>query len=751
MTDQTRLPDGVLLAFYGDDFTGSSAVMEVMTFAGLPAVMFVETPTHAQLQRFSNYRAIGIASVARAQSPRWMDAHLPSAFRALAELRAPVNHYKVCSTLDSSPTVGSIGRAIEIGVPIFRERLGAADWQPLVVAAPGIGRYQAFGNLFATHQGRIFRLDRHPVMQRHPVTPMDEADVGTHVGRQTASSIGLVDFVAMKNGVGLTRFEAELAQGPSIVSLDVVDDETLRWVGKLIWEHRGQGVFAIGSQGVEYALVAHWRSAGMLQEAAAPAPASKLPHVVAVSGSISAVTAAQTDWATANGFEMIPLDASASLDNRRWNTEIDSAVKSALAALSSGRSPLVATARGPTDGSVAKFLEKLSTAGVDSIEVNGRIGSGLGDILQRVMRAARIQAGRRVGRRHVRLCDAGARRLRARGHSANRARRTSLSRVFNRPGDGRMSDHVERRANGRRGFFWIGSRGRRNGLGGNDVTKIALLGAGGKMGMRLSTNLKDTRFEVDHVEVSEEGRARLKEKLDVECMEQGQAVSSADAVVMAVPDRLIGKILKTFVGNLRSGAKVIMLDAAAPHAGELPTRDDVTYFVTHPCHPPIFNDETDPKAKTDYFGGIFAKQHIVCALMQGPESHYAECEEMAREIYKPVMRAHRCTVEQLAILEPALSETVGATFALTLREATDEAIKRGVPKQAAIDFIIGHLNIELAIAFGIFPEGRFSDGALQAIDNARPVIFRDGWLDEVFSSAAVLRSVKDICEAPAAS
>jgi D-apionate oxidoisomerase len=267
------------------------------------------------------------------------------------------------------------------------------------------------------------------------------------------------------------------------------------------------------------------------------------------------------------------------------------------------------------------------------------------------------------------------------------------------------------------------------------VTKIALLGAGGKMGMRLSANLKDTRFEVDHVEVSEEGRARLKEKLGVECMEQGQAVSSADAVVMAVPDRLVG---------------MIMLDAAAPHAGELPKRDDVTYFVTHPCHPPIFNDETDPKAKTDYFGGIFAKQHIVCALMQGPESHYVGCEEMAREIYKPVMRAHRCTVEQLAILEPALSETVGATFAMTLREATEEAVKRGVPKQAAIDFIIGHLNIELAIAFGIFPEGRFSDGALQAIDKARPVIFRDGWLDEVFSSAAVLRSVKDICDAPAA-
>jgi hypothetical protein len=281
------------------------------------------------------------------------------------------------------------------------------------------------------------------------------------------------------------------------------------------------------------------------------------------------------------------------------------------------------------------------------------------------------------------------------------------------------------------------------------VTKIALLGAGGKMGLRLAANLKGSRFDVDHVEVSEEGRERLKKTMGIECMEQGQAASSADAVLMAVPDRLICRILKTFVKDLRSGAKVVMLDAAAPHAGELPEREDITYFVTHPCHPPIFNDEISPESKTDYFGGIHAKQHIVCALMQGPEAHYAECEEIARQIYKPVMRAHRCTVEQLAILEPALSETVGATLALALREATDEAVRRGVPKQAAVDFIIGHLNIELAIAFGIFPEGRFSDGALKAIAKAKPVIFRDGWMDRIFAPAAVLESVKDICDVSA--
>lgn len=278
------------------------------------------------------------------------------------------------------------------------------------------------------------------------------------------------------------------------------------------------------------------------------------------------------------------------------------------------------------------------------------------------------------------------------------------------------------------------------------MTKVALLGAGGKMGVRLATNLKGSRFDVAHVEVSPEGQKRLKEKIGADCVGLEAALKGAEVVLLAVPDRLIGKVSHDIVPKLDSGSAVIVLDAAAPHAGEMPDRADVTYFVTHPCHPPLFNDEVDEAAKNDFFGGVHAKQHIVCALMQGPDEHYKLCEEVAREIYKPVMRSHRCTVEQIAILEPALSETVGATFALSLREATDEAVRRGVPEQAAHDFILGHLTIELAIAFGIFPEGRFSDGALHAIDQARPMIFKEGWLDRVFAPDAVLASVKDICD-----
>ncbi len=277
------------------------------------------------------------------------------------------------------------------------------------------------------------------------------------------------------------------------------------------------------------------------------------------------------------------------------------------------------------------------------------------------------------------------------------------------------------------------------------MTKIALLGAGGKMGVRLMKNLQPTRFATSPVEISPEGRARLAKATGAQCVDLGTALQDADVVVLAVPDRAIGKVAHQIVDDLRSGTAVIVLDAAAPHAGEMPKRDDITYFVTHPCHPPIFNDEVTAEGKADFFGGIAARQHIICALMQGPEDHYALCEEVARAIYAPVMRAHRCTVEQMAILEPALSETVGATMALALREATDEAARRGVPYEAAKDFILGHLTIELAIAFDVFPEGKFSDGALHAIAQARPVIFRDDWLERVFAPEAVLKSVKDIC------
>ncbi|WP_233416966.1 phosphogluconate dehydrogenase C-terminal domain-containing protein [Halovulum marinum] len=257
--------------------------------------------------------------------------------------------------------------------------------------------------------------------------------------------------------------------------------------------------------------------------------------------------------------------------------------------------------------------------------------------------------------------------------------------------------------------------------------KLALFGAGGKMGMRLSANLKNApEFETLHVEVSDEGRARLKEAFGVEAVAPDTALRDADIIVLAVPDTLIGKISREIIDKVKPGAMLFVLDGAAPFAGHLPERHDVTYFVSHPCHPPIWNDETDPEAKKDYFGGIAAKQGIVNVLVQGPEDDYALGERVGRAIYAPVVRSHRVTLKQFALLEPGLSETVNGSLMLVLRQAMDEVVKKGVSYDCARDFLLGHMNIMGAVMFDEH-KGVFSDAANKAIEYGVPVLMKDDW------------------------
>jgi len=274
------------------------------------------------------------------------------------------------------------------------------------------------------------------------------------------------------------------------------------------------------------------------------------------------------------------------------------------------------------------------------------------------------------------------------------------------------------------------------------MTAIALFGAGGKMGYRLAKNLKGSRFDVRHIEVSDAGKARLKNELDIYTIDADAGLEGAEVVILAVPDTIIGKVAAGIVDKLKPGTMVIALDAAAPFAGHLPERADLTYFVTHPCHPPIFNDETDMQAKKDHFGGLFAKQHIVSALMQGPEESYALGEEIAKVIWAPVMRSHRVTVEQLAILEPGLSETVCASLLVVMKQAMDECVRRGVPEEAARDFLLGHMNVLGAVIFGEV-QGVFSDACNKAIEFGIPALMRDDWKN-VFEPEEIADSIRRI-------
>jgi hypothetical protein len=276
------------------------------------------------------------------------------------------------------------------------------------------------------------------------------------------------------------------------------------------------------------------------------------------------------------------------------------------------------------------------------------------------------------------------------------------------------------------------------------MTTVAIFGAAGKMGTRISSKLKDLRqYRLLCVEADKAMEAKLAER-GLTAVSAEQAAQQADVVILAVPDKFIGAVAGAIVPKVKSRTIIIGLDPAAPHNGKLPPRKDVTYFVVHPAHPPIFNDETDPEARKDYFGAGKARQAIVCALMQGPESDYAKGEAIAVAMFGPILRSHRVTVEQMALLEPALAETVAATCLTIIREGLDEIIRRGVPEAAARDFILGHMGIETAVLFGMLGNVRFSDGCLRAIEEAKKDIFQSDW-KKVFENANLMTSIKKIC------
>lgn len=272
--------------------------------------------------------------------------------------------------------------------------------------------------------------------------------------------------------------------------------------------------------------------------------------------------------------------------------------------------------------------------------------------------------------------------------------------------------------------------------------KIALFGAGGKMGVRLSKNLLKTDYRVAHVEVGAAGRQRLKDELGIDCVDVDIALDNVDVVILAVPDTLIGKISAEIAPKLRAGTMVMTLDAAAPFAGHLPDRPDLVYFVAHPCHPTIYNDETEPEARRDYFGGGAARQSITSALMQGPDAAFDLGEAVAKAIYAPILRSYRLTVEQMALLEPGLSETVCATLLSVMRDAMDETVRRGVPHECARDFLLGHMNIIGAVIFNEIP-GAFSDACNKAITFGKPRLMREDWL-KVFDREEIAESIRRI-------
>jgi 3-oxoisoapionate kinase len=329
-----------LLSYYGDDFTGSTDVMEALASHGIKTVMFTRQPTEAEFAPFTDYQAVGLAGSSRSQSPNWMNTHLPEAFAWLQRLNARYCHYKVCSTFDSSPAIGNIGRALEIGAAAFDQNM-----VPLVVGAPQLKRYTFAGHLFAGYQGQTYRIDRHPVMSVHPVTPMHEADVKLHLARQTAWPTSQIEL------------------------LDVFDADSQKQAGQRLLNLSAP--FIVGSSGVEYALM----KAMDLQTQSFPAlPA--VERLMAVSGSVSPTTERQIKYSLQNGFAGLAIDPLELLGESKAQVLRD-AVETSIANAKQGRSVVVYTALGPSTDK-GQTLLSIKNA-------RQQIGEALGAILKQTL------------------------------------------------------------------------------------------------------------------------------------------------------------------------------------------------------------------------------------------------------------------------------------------------------------------------------------------------------------------------------
>jgi uncharacterized protein YgbK (DUF1537 family) len=387
--------NSLLLAFYGDDFTGSTDALEFMSRAGARTVLFIEPPTPEQIAVYEGVQAIGVAGLSRSLSPEEMERQLRPAFDALLKLQPRHIHYKVCSTFDSSPTIGSIGKAMEIGAEVFD-----SEWIPLLVAAPALGRYCAFGNLFARmgigSQGQIHRLDRHPSMRVHPVTPATESDLRLHLAKQTNRKTGLLDILQIRQENAKEMLQGLVKGGFETVLIDALYEEQMPKIGELIDESRtgDKPLFSVGSSGIEMALGNHWQNQGRLTERKSWEEVQNDSPILVISGSCSPVSVQQIAWGKKHGFASIDVYTAAVAMQPNDDSVLQKTIDQSIEKLAAGQSVIIQTSSQNTDPRIEEANRIFENQGYTQAQIRtltGQVfGKALGTIAKEITKKIEI-------------------------------------------------------------------------------------------------------------------------------------------------------------------------------------------------------------------------------------------------------------------------------------------------------------------------------------------------------------------------
>jgi len=277
---------------------------------------------------------------------------------------------------------------------------------------------------------------------------------------------------------------------------------------------------------------------------------------------------------------------------------------------------------------------------------------------------------------------------------------------------------------------------------------VTVIGAGGKMGMRISANLQTSDFQVFYCENSPAAQQQVTEQ-GRELSDAQSVVPVSDVVILAVPDIVLGKVSEVVVPQMKPGAILLTLDPAAAYANLIAHREGIEYAVAHPCHPSVFLHRYTKEEHEDAFGGVAAIQHVAASYETGNEEQRAQLSKVVSCMYGPVAEVHWVTVKQLAYLEPTLVETVACMVGAFMKEALDETVKHsGVPEEAAKAMLYGHIQIALAVAFRA--TNPFSDACMIAMEYGREKIIKPDWkvifeeqeLDKVIARMLKIDSIK---------
>ena len=378
-----------LVTFYGDDFTGTAASAEALTASGMPTIILTEPlPGDKLFERFPDIKAVGIAGTTRTMTCDQLDETLKRVFMDLKDYRSPVFLYKVCSTFDSSPEIGSIGKAIEIGKNVFSTRI-----VPVLPAAPRLGRFTVFGHHFAAlGQTSIHRLDRHPSMMKHPVTPMNESDLLIHLSKQTSLKSGLINIFDLDRGEKhvLSLLNEFVNDGISIALFDCLYERHLMLASKVMrkFVSQNESIFISGSQELGYGLSHAFAESGDFEIPAGIhtdiAGTIKRPLFV-ISGSCATVTGEQILWAKNNGFMDVELKPGDLLQAKGHDLYLEQIIDVIIRHLSNNNPVIVHTAIGMDDPRIGIFEKRARALSLSREQANEMLGNALGEITQKVV------------------------------------------------------------------------------------------------------------------------------------------------------------------------------------------------------------------------------------------------------------------------------------------------------------------------------------------------------------------------------